>query len=80
MPERGLGNAKTPGKCRAFGFVLSVEQWERRDSNPRRQSHLIYSQTRLTTSVHSRIARHESPFGKPLRAVGILGSAPPVDK
>ena len=43
MPERGLGNAKTPGKCRAFGFVLSVEQWERRDSNPRRQSHLIYS-------------------------------------
>src|SRR5438552_4082788 len=30
-------------------------QWARKDSNLRRQSHQIYSLTRLTTSVHARV-------------------------
>lgn len=34
--------------------LLTLLLWARRDSNPRRLSHLIYSQTRLSTSVHSR--------------------------
>ena len=41
-------NEKNPPKRR----VLSV--WARQDSNLRRQSHQIYSLTRLSTSVHAR--------------------------
>ena len=41
---------RTPFKQKALHPVCS-EWWAGRDSNPRRRSHLIYSQARLTTSV-----------------------------
>ena len=65
--------------------------WERLDSNQRRQSHLIYSQARLSTSVHSRFraailrrargkstrstGRHAALVGTPDRG-GRFGCAP----
>ena len=58
-------------KCCRTGY------WARKDSNLRRQSHQIYSLTRLTTSVRARLT-HSAP-ASPLRKPGRRVSCDPRD-
>ncbi len=52
----GSENGGNVDKCEEYGEKAG--SWARKDSNLRRQSHQIYSLTRLSTSVHARIAVH----------------------